>query len=55
MGSKVDCIVGLKVGWMVGSNEVVKMLVGAIFAGLVLVRVTVMNLVLFWFSSMSKV
>ena len=55
VGSKVGWIVGSKVGWIVGSKEGVKMLVGAISAGFVLVRVTVMNLVLFLFSSMSKV
>ena len=38
-------------GWC----ELVKLLVGLISTGLVLVRVTVMNRVLFWFSSMLNV
>ena len=46
----------LGVGLMMdGSREEVRLLVGLISTGFVLVRVTVMNLVLFWLSSTLKV
>ena len=45
----------LGVGEMVEAATEVKVLVGLISADLVFVRVTVMNLVLFWSSSMLKV
>ena len=46
----------LGVGLMMdGWGESVRLLVGLISTGLVLVRVTVINLVLFWFSSTLKV
>ena len=48
----------LGVGLMIedgSENEEVRLLVGLISTAFVLVRVTVMNLVLFWFSSTLKV